>query len=53
MDFIKEEAKNHYQKSFKKRIYTFTPGADVNFDQTIMDIAQISEIEGKTFVNYN
>ena len=53
MDFIKEEIKNHYQKSFKKRIYTFTPGADVNFEQTMLDMKQISEIRGKTFANYN
>lgn len=52
MDFIKREKKNYYGKKFKKRIYTFTPGNVVNFDETLKDITQITNIYGKPFSNF-
>jgi hypothetical protein len=51
MDFIKKERKNSYGKAYRSRKYTFTPGAEVNFDETKNDIEQINSIKGEIFRN--
>lgn len=48
VDFIKKEKKDHYEffRQFRTRKYTFTPGSDVNFEETKRDIDQINSIKG-------
>ena len=51
MDFIKKEMKLNYGVEYRSRKYTFTPGVEVNFDETRKDIEQISSINGEIYRN--